>query len=70
VGAIGLVEAEALRRGEERIGLWVPIAGTGDAARYLLGRGYRIDPDPLYLLEDRPLVRADRYLVMSPPFHL
>ncbi|MET0773227.1 MAG: methylmalonyl Co-A mutase-associated GTPase MeaB [Candidatus Limnocylindrales bacterium] len=70
VGAVGLLEAEALRRGEERIVLWVSLAGSGDLVRYVLGRGYRIDPDPLYLLEDPPLIRADRYLVMSPPFHL
>ena len=69
VGAVGLLEAEAMRRGEERI-VWVSLAGSGDLVRYVLGRGYRIDPDPLYLLEDPPRVRADRYVVMSPPFHL
>jgi hypothetical protein len=70
VGAVGLLEAEARRRGEERIGLWVSLAGSGELVRYVLGRGYRIDPDPLYMLEDPPRIRADRYLVMSPPFHL
>jgi hypothetical protein len=70
VGAVGLLEAEARRRGHERIGLWVSLAGGGELVRYVLGRGYRIDPDPLYLLEDPPLIRVDSYLVMSPPFHL
>ncbi len=70
VGAVGLLEAEALRRGEERFALWVSLAGAGDLVRYVLERGYRIDPDPLYLLEDPPRIRADRYLVTSPPFHL
>jgi LAO/AO transport system kinase len=70
VGAVGLLEAEARRRGAESIWFWASLGGDGDLVRYLLGRGYRLDPDPLYLLEDRPLVRVDRYLVMSPPFHL
>jgi GNAT superfamily N-acetyltransferase len=70
VGAVGLLEAEALRRGNDAIGLWVPVAGHGELVRYGLERGYRIDPDPLYLLEDPPRIRVDRYLVMSPPFHL
>jgi GNAT superfamily N-acetyltransferase len=70
VGAVGLLEAEARRRGEQDIGLWVPLAGRGDLARYVLERGYRIDPDPSYLLEDPPRIRIDRYLIMSPPFHL
>jgi GNAT superfamily N-acetyltransferase len=68
--ALGLIETDARHRGEERISVWAPVAGDGELARYLLGRGYRIDPDPLYLLEDSPRIRADRYLVMSPPFHL
>jgi hypothetical protein len=70
VPAVGLVEDEGRRRGEERLGLWVPVTGTGELARYLLDRGYRIDPDPVYLLEHPPRIRADRYMVMSPPFHL
>jgi GNAT superfamily N-acetyltransferase len=70
VGAVGLLEAEALRRGEQDMGLWVSLGGSGDLVRYVLERGYRIDPDPLYLLEDPPTIRIDRYLVMSPPFHL
>jgi len=70
VGAVGLLEAEGMRRGEEAIRLWVPLAGTGELVRYLLGRGYRVDPDPLYLLEDPPRVAVDRYVVTSPPFFL
>jgi LAO/AO transport system kinase len=69
-GAVGLLEAEASRLGKTGIGLWVPFAGTGELVRYLLAREYRLDPDPIYLLEDRPRVRADRLVVMSPPFYL
>lgn len=68
-GAIGLIERDALDHADPTVSLWVPLANTV-AVRYLLGRGYRLDPDPLFLLEDHPRVRADRYLVTSPPFFL
>ncbi len=68
-GALGLIEDEARRRDGEPISFWVPLADAV-AVRYLLGRGYRVDPDPLYLLEDPPRVAADRYVVTSPPFFL
>ncbi len=67
--AIGLVEAETRGRGLASGTLWVPLACTV-AVRHLLERGYRIDPDPAYLLEDPAMVAVDRYVVMSPPFHL
>jgi LAO/AO transport system kinase len=69
VAAVGIVEHEAHRRGMDAIGLWVPLAAAPVVVE-LLGRGYRIDPDPLYLLEDPPRVAADRYVVTSPPFFL
>lgn len=67
--AIGLVEDEARRCDDGAISFWVPMADVV-AARYLLARGYRLDPDPLYLLEDPPRVAADRYVITSPPFFL
>jgi Ni2+-binding GTPase involved in maturation of urease and hydrogenase/GNAT superfamily N-acetyltransferase len=68
-GALGLVEAEVLRRSIPAFHVWAPLANA-TAVGYLLARGYRIDPDPLYLLEEAPRVAADRYVVTSPPFFL
>lgn len=69
VGAVGLLEAEAHRLGSERIGMWLPLPAT-ETVRYLLGRGYLMDPEALYLLEHPAQVAVDRYLVTSPPFLL
>ncbi len=67
--AIGLVEIDALARSEEPVSLTVPLANI-TATDYLLGRRYRLDPFTMHLLEDRPVVAADRYIVTSPPFFL
>lgn len=69
VAAVGMLEREARRRGSDAIGLWVPLA-AGPVVRHLLAQGYRLDPEPLYLLEDPPRVAIDRYVVTSPPFFL
>jgi LAO/AO transport system kinase len=68
-GAIGLIEAHARANADPLIELEIPLANRV-AVRYLLDRGYRIDPGPYHLLEDPPRILADRYLVMSPPFHV
>jgi len=67
--AIGVVEADALARSEEPISLTVPLANVA-ATDYLLARGYRLDPFTMHLLEDRPVIRADCYVLTSPPFFL
>ncbi len=68
-GAIGLLETAARERGDTELSLWVPLVNT-TAVEYLLGRGYRLDPDPLYLLERPVVIAADRYVITSPPFFL
>ena len=47
----------------------MPLANVA-ATDYLLGRRYRIDPFTMHLLEDQPVVAADRYILTSPPFFL
>ncbi len=51
------------------ISLTVPLANVA-ATDYLLGRGYRLDPFTMHLLEDRPVIQADRYILTTPPFFL
>ena len=67
--AIGLVELDALRPGGEPVSLTVPLANVA-ATDYLLARRYRLDPFTMHLLEDQPVVAADRYIFTSPPFFL
>jgi GNAT superfamily N-acetyltransferase len=67
--AIGLVEHDALGASPEPVSLTVPLANSA-ATDYLLARGYRLDPFTLHLLEDRPVIAADRYILTSPPFFL
>ena len=67
--AIGVVETDALAASEEPLSLTVPLANT-TATDYLLGRRYRLDPFTMHLLEDHPVVAADRYILTSPPFFL
>jgi hypothetical protein len=40
------------------------------AVRYLLGRGFRIDPFFSYLMSDSPFGRFERYIETSPTFFL
>ena len=67
--AIGLVELDALARSEEPVSLTVPLANVA-ATDYLLARRYRLDPFTMHLLEDLPVIAADRYIFTSPPFFL
>jgi GNAT superfamily N-acetyltransferase len=67
--AIGLVERDALDASQEPVSLTVPLANAA-ATDYLLARGYRLDPFTMHLLEDRPVIAADRYILTSPPFFL
>lgn len=67
--AIGLVELDALGRTDGAISLTVPLANVA-ATDYLLARRYHIDPFTMHLLEDHPVVAADRYILTSPPFFL
>jgi hypothetical protein len=67
--AIGVVEADALATSDEPLSLTVPLANVA-ATDYLLGRRYRLDSFTMHLLEDHPVVAADRYILTSPPFFL
>ena len=68
-GAIGVVESDALARSDEPLSLTVPLANVA-ATDWLLARRYRLDPFTMHLLEDHPVVAADRYILTSPPFFL
>jgi hypothetical protein len=61
------LEAVCARAGEAMCEVEVPMA-NGVAMRYLLERGYRIDPFMAYFLADGPVHRLDRYVLHSPPF--
>ncbi|MCY7419370.1 MAG: GNAT family N-acetyltransferase [Chloroflexi bacterium] len=67
--AIGVVEADALATSDQPLSLTVPLANTA-ATDYLLGQRYRLDAFTMHLLEDHPVVAADRYILTSPPFFL
>jgi GNAT superfamily N-acetyltransferase len=43
---------------------------ASDAFRYLLGRGFRVDPFVMLYFTDGPIDGLDRYVLTSPPFFL
>jgi hypothetical protein len=67
--AIGVVEADALAANDEPLSFTVPLANVA-ATDYLLRRRYRLDGFTMHLLEDDPVVVADRCVLTSPPFFL
>jgi GNAT superfamily N-acetyltransferase len=63
------VETRAAALGVERLEFEVP-SPNAEAIRYLLGRGFRIDPWINYLMSSRPFGQFDRFIGFSPPLFL
>ena len=66
---LATLEAVAVEDGRDEIGWQVPQL-AGPAVRHLLGRRYRMDPMPVFLMTDGPALPGafDRYILTSPPF--
>jgi ribosomal protein S18 acetylase RimI-like enzyme len=62
-------ESLAAARGKDEFGVEVPLVNAA-AVRYLLARGFQLDPFQASLMSDVPFGRLENYLVTSPPFFL
>jgi GNAT superfamily N-acetyltransferase len=66
-----LAHAETLAAAEGRPSFSVVVPMVNETAvRYLLARGFRLDPFFSYLMSDRPLGQFDRYIETRPTFFL
>lgn len=66
---LALVEREAATTGETEFSCCVPLAND-TAVRYLLDRGFRIEPFWVNVLSDDATLRLDRWVITGPQYRL
>lgn len=66
---LAFAERIAAEKGDDHFGLELPTVNRA-AVRYLLGRGFRIEPFVVLGMSDEPFGRFENYVCTSPPFFM